>query len=318
MHFRHTHKQTHMLTDTHMHKYKSRYTDVYSYSYGHKQTDTHTDIHTHTHANTGEKTRRSLLCLMGNWFWKKKIEKVAITQRHTHTQIQCTHMHTLTQTDRHTQTQVEGQGEREEKGVLKLNPAAITQRQSGINLYYLVPMLLTQKAPWNKNPISPLWEDLLHSSAQQHWWLCWWQRNKLRAHSLFTASVTLPFKTEDRLGLYTAVVIYCPLSFSPQSPLASLFFPHAKHNLRDRLCEQCVTIKAYATKEILSLSQIIWSWLNEANKRKVFLWVFNDKYFTFTGLQIFPALLSHSLSIHNPAAAAYLATLLRSLQQNQL
>lgn len=78
-------------------------------------------------------------------------------------------MHTPTQADRHTQTQVEGQGEREEKGVLKLNPAAITQRQSGINLYYLVPMLLTQKAPWNKNPISPLWEDLLHSSAQQHW-----------------------------------------------------------------------------------------------------------------------------------------------------
>lgn len=107
--------------------------------------------------------------LNGKLVLKKKIEKVAITQRHTHTQIQCTHMHTPTQADRHTQTQVEGQGEREEKGVLKLNPAAITQRQSGINLYYLVPMLLTQKAPWNKNPISPLWEDLLHSSAQQHW-----------------------------------------------------------------------------------------------------------------------------------------------------
>lgn len=105
MHFRHTHKQTHMLTDTHMHKYKSRYTDVYSYSYGHKQTDTHTDIHTHTHANTGEKTRRSLLCLMGNWFWKKKNRKSCYnTKTHTHTDTVYAHAHTHTGRQTHTNT----------------------------------------------------------------------------------------------------------------------------------------------------------------------------------------------------------------------
>lgn len=66
---------------------------------------THTDIHTHTHANTGEKTRRSLLCLMGNWFWKKKNRKSCYnTKTHTHTDTVYAHAHTHTGRQTHTNT----------------------------------------------------------------------------------------------------------------------------------------------------------------------------------------------------------------------